>query len=546
MPIDSLAKVRSGQPMRIPASAYNAFVDAAKANKGVKQDAKRGMRREQTGGVTLIKNTSGATIQRFGVLGVDGPVFLPSDSLDAFKRDVALTGSTPVAVSHTGKFVVALEPIAAGDIGKACAEGVCITQVNFPDPNVSDPQFAEISNGVTANLVAKHRGDAEILWHEGVPGGGGTVWAIVRIGDSNAAAIFPVNLTQVGGVDGTGASPATWTYDVFDALPIGGFDPNLPPIVTAANPTAAPSVWARPATGSVVKATAGLAFYDDSGALALAWINEVFVAGGVGDFQAHFIHAVRVGGTVATPPIVGDPATITYDIKVDPNGATADFTGVSPTHARPTNSTGQVVAAAVGDVCAAKIGVDAQQNPTVDQLILIESEPQKLLVANDDEPGSPIAAPWVGNAGSTVNNPTRLETVANPDGSTTLKLITNALVMALKQALPGDPLAAQDQADPFANKLVVASSLSATETILSTVTIAGASGITNITVQTSTVEQAIVLGSFHSGAPSISGLTLQFPRQKISMSVSVVGGDATLTVAATADGFDSIPLKVGD
>ena len=532
--------------MRIPASAYNAFVDAAKANKGVKQDARRGTRREQPDGVTLVKNNSGVAITRFGVLGVDGPIFLPSDSLDAFKRDVVLTGSTPVAVSHTGKFVVALEPIAAGDIGKACADGVCITQVNFPDPNVSNPCFAEISNGVTTSLFARHRGDAEILWHEGVPGGGGTVWAIVRIGDSNAAAIFPVNLTQVGGVDGTGASPATWTYDVFDALPLGGFDPNLPPIVSAADPTAAPSVWARPPTGSVVKATAGLAFYDDSNALALAWINEVFVAGGVGDFQAYFVHAVRVGGTIATPPIVGDPATITYDIKADPNGATADFTGVSPTHARPTNATGQVVAAAVGDVCAAKIGVDAQQNPTVDQLVLIESEPQKLLVANDDEPGYPVVAPWVGNAGASINNPTRLEAIANGDGSTTLKLITNALAMALKHALPGDPLAAQDPADPFANKLVIGSATNATETILSTVTIAGGSGITSFVVQTSALEQAIVIGSFHSGAPSISGLTLQFPRNKVSMSVSVVGGVATLTVAATADGFDSIPLKVGD
>jgi len=545
MPIDSLTKVRSGQPMRIPAAAYNAFVDAAKANKGVKQDAKRGTRREQPDGVTLIKNTSGATIQRFGVLGVDGPIFLPSDSLDAFKRDVVLTGSTPVAVSHTHKFVIALEPIAAGDVGRACAQGVCITQVQFPDPNVSQPEFADIGDGVTANLVAKERGAAAILWHEAVPAGGGTVWAIVRVGDSNASVMFPVNLTQVGGTDGDGATPATWTYDVFDALPIGGFDPTLPPIDTAVDPTTAPSVWARPATGAVVKATAGLAFFDASGALALAWINEVFAAG-QGDFQAYFVHAVRVGGVVATAPTVGTPGTITYDIKVDPVGATADFTGIAPTHARPTNSTGQIIAAAVGDVCAAKIGLDAQSNSIVEQLILVESEPQKLLVANDDEPGATIVAPWVGNAGSTVNNPTRLETVANADGSTTLKLITNALSMALKQALPGDPLAAQDPADPFTNKLVVASSLSATETILSTVTIPGGSGITSFTVQISNLAQSIILGSFHSGAPSINGLFLQFPRKKISMSASVVGGLATLTVAVTSDGFDSIPLKVGD
>jgi len=546
MATDPLKKVTQGSPLQIPATAYNAFIDAAKSNKGLNQGARRGFSREQRSGVVLIKNNSGAAIERFQILGIDGPLFTPATAIDAFKREPVLVGKAPIEVSHTGKFVVALEPIAQGDIGTACADGVCITQVNFPDPNVSSPRFAEISNGVTANLVARHRGDAEIIWHEGIPAGGGTLWAIVRIGDSNAAAIFPVNLTQVGGSDGGSASPATWTYDVFDALPLGGFNPALPPIVSAVDPTAPPSVWARPATGSVVKATAGLAFYDDSGALAVTWINEVFAGGGAGDFQAYFIHAVRVGGTIATPPIVGDPATITYDIKVDPNGATANFTDVSPTHARPTNATGQIVAAAVDDVCAAKISVDAQQNPTVDQLVLIESEPQKLLVANDDEPGYPVVAPWVGNAGASINNPTRLEATANGDGSTTLKLITNALAMALKQALPGDPLAAQNPANPFANKLVIGSATNATETILSTVNIAGGSGLTSIIVQTSTVEQAIVLGSFHSGAPSISGLTLQFPRKKISMSVSVVGGLATLTVAATADGFDSIPLKVGD
>jgi len=545
MPRDALDKVTPGAPLRIPAAAYNAFIDAAKANKGVTQDAKRGTLRDQTAGVTLVKNNSGVAIARFSVLGVDGPIFLPSDSLDAFKRDVVLTGSTPIAVSHTRKFVIALEPIAAGDVGKACAHGVCITQVQFPDPNVSQPKFADIGDGVTANLVSKERGAAAILWHEAVPAGGGVKWAIVRVGDSNASVIFPVNLTQVGGADGSGAGPATWTYDVFDALPIGGFDPTLPPIVTAADPTTAPSVWVRPATGAVVKATAGLAFYDASGALALAWINEVFAAG-QGDFQAYFIHAVRVGGVIATAPIVGNPGTITYDIKVNPVGATADFTDMAPTHARPTNATGQIIAAAVGDVCAAKIGLDAQQAPVVDELILQEGEPQKLLVANDDEPGATIVAPWVGNAGSIVNNPTRLETVANADGSTTLKLITNALSMALKQALPGDPLAAQDPADPFANKLVVASSLSASETTLSTVTIPGGSGITSFVVQISNLVQSIILGSFHSGAPSINGLFLQFPRKKITMSASVVGSQAKLTVAVTSDGFDTIPLKVGD
>ena len=68
MAVDPLAKVMPGQPLKIPASAYNAFVDAAKATRGVRQGATRQSEREQTTGLTSIKNTTASTIPRFGIL----------------------------------------------------------------------------------------------------------------------------------------------------------------------------------------------------------------------------------------------------------------------------------------------------------------------------------------------------------------------------------------------------------------------------------------------------------------------------------------------
>ena len=95
---DSLKKVQSGDPLVIPAQTFNTFVDAARdyqqraQNRG--QKAQPGFR--QTG-IVPVKNVSGYDCGRFDVLGIDSPVFTPTDSLDAFKNQVALKNNTPAA-----------------------------------------------------------------------------------------------------------------------------------------------------------------------------------------------------------------------------------------------------------------------------------------------------------------------------------------------------------------------------------------------------------------------------------------------------------------
>ena len=270
MPLDPLAKVIPGQPMRIPATAYNAFIDAVKATQGITQNIEGGPQSSRSSSPIFIKNTTLATIQRFGVLGIDAPLVDPTTDLEAFKRRIAFTGSTPSDMMHKGKFAIAIEPIAASAIGKASINGLCITKVKFPDPNVRKPEFADIDDGIVINLKAKGHGSASILWHEPTPAGGGTVWAIVRLGDSRHAGAFPIKLVMDGGVAGTDTTPTTYTYTVTDAITTDSLG-------TAVDPTATPHQWKRPAIGNYSQATGGLAHYDNMDALTIDWINEVSV-----------------------------------------------------------------------------------------------------------------------------------------------------------------------------------------------------------------------------------------------------------------------------
>ena len=174
---DPLGKVQSGEKLRIPAAAYNAFVDTAldlrRRQQAVQQSSTTEAR--QTG-IILVRNDSGADRGRFDVLGISGVVITPTDNPDAFKSKVALVGVSPTEAQHAGRFVVLLEPIVGGKIGQACAAGVTIARVDVVD---TDHKFADVSDGTAAQLKSVQGGAGAILWKES---GTGVKWAVVRIG----------------------------------------------------------------------------------------------------------------------------------------------------------------------------------------------------------------------------------------------------------------------------------------------------------------------------------------------------------------------------
>jgi hypothetical protein len=201
---DVLKKVQRGEPLVIPASTYNAFVDTALDYQ------KRKLSRQSTGrssprdaDLVLVKNTSGADRARFEILGINTPVITPTDNLDQFVNRPALSGVIPTAANHWGKFAVLAEPIRNGALGLGWLSGVCPVKVNIVNAN---HHHADITDNSAANLKSNGGGGAaQILCKES---GTGVKWAVVRLGRWSPA-VFPVNLTQTGGSQGTTTTAAS-------------------------------------------------------------------------------------------------------------------------------------------------------------------------------------------------------------------------------------------------------------------------------------------------------------------------------------------------
>lgn len=214
---DILQKVKPGDPLRIPARTFNAFVDAA-------IDHQRRQRSSQTtapprtmsgdaspnaGNVVLIRNDSGEDRQRFEILGIDAPVFLPSDHLEEFQRQIALASVMPVLDDHADRFVILSEPVRSGAIGRAWVGGVCPVQIVVDDETL---MFAELQDGDATALKAALSGPITILWKDT---GTGTKWAVVRFGSAPAAGLVPVKVWRDGGTtDGSKTLQCNRTYKV--------------------------------------------------------------------------------------------------------------------------------------------------------------------------------------------------------------------------------------------------------------------------------------------------------------------------------------------
>jgi len=198
----SFRKVKSGERLAIPAQAYNAFVDAARAHQDGRHGSESAGRElfRQTG-IVYVRNDSGTDRNRFDVLGIDSPIVTPSEGLDEFKNRVALECSTPDEASHQSKFVILQEPVADGEITRACVAGVCPARVDISDTSHA---FADIADGVASSLASGSAGSAHILWAEA---GTGVKWAVVRLGP-------PLEALPVGAIIewalGVGTIPSGW------------------------------------------------------------------------------------------------------------------------------------------------------------------------------------------------------------------------------------------------------------------------------------------------------------------------------------------------
>ena len=148
----TLQKVRRGDPLVIPATTFNTFIDVAQDFRQRQRSAQRRAQRERHDtGIVLVLNESGTDRERFDVLGIDGVIIKPIDNADEFQQRVAIRGTVP-SVTHVGRFVVLLEPLVDGRIGRACIDGVYAVSVRMID---EAHQSAEVAVGQPSELQSQ-------------------------------------------------------------------------------------------------------------------------------------------------------------------------------------------------------------------------------------------------------------------------------------------------------------------------------------------------------------------------------------------------------
>ncbi|MFA9478504.1 hypothetical protein ACERK3_09370 [Phycisphaerales bacterium AB-hyl4] len=173
---DELKRVRSGEPLNIPARAYNAFAAAADAHR-------RNFPAGGSGGQTdapaqvLVRNQTGEDLPRFAVVGIEAPIIDPEELADAFAEQIAMVGLAPDEEDHVGRFAVLQEPAVDGGIAQAVVAGVTIVRVHVATGD-DPPEYVDVEDLSVEALVDKPDGSARVLWIEDE---GEERWAIVNL-----------------------------------------------------------------------------------------------------------------------------------------------------------------------------------------------------------------------------------------------------------------------------------------------------------------------------------------------------------------------------
>jgi len=153
----------------LPASQLNRFADAADRILG--QAPAPHLKTSQV----LIQNSTGADLDRHQIAGLGSPVFSPATYEDSFKEAFLIDAAAVTQADHWGKFAVTLEPISAGEVGRAAVSDIVHVQI---DMKHASHAYADVNDGDKTKLRSSGFGSARIL---SVDSGTGTKWAIVQL-----------------------------------------------------------------------------------------------------------------------------------------------------------------------------------------------------------------------------------------------------------------------------------------------------------------------------------------------------------------------------
>lgn len=182
---DPFAKVTPGQRLAaLPAEAWNAFIDAAQANRRrLAANPGDAMPALNDGQIIRVKNTTDAELPRFSVLGLDGPIFEPETTAPATLNEIAFAGIKPTAADHAGgRVAILLAPLVAGAIGPAQIDGACLCKIKAGEEvTAATIRMADVEEEQTAHLLPA-AGGLQVLWVAETGDADDLRWAIVRLG----------------------------------------------------------------------------------------------------------------------------------------------------------------------------------------------------------------------------------------------------------------------------------------------------------------------------------------------------------------------------
>jgi hypothetical protein len=176
--------VRSGEPLVIPATAYNAMLDAAQGhlNRRINLNPHSGSFDSL---YVHIVNETGQFLPRFSVIGLDEPLNTADEN--AFYQPIIFKGVVPQD-EHQNKFAVIQQDAVPDMTVRACLNG--ITAVKILSPLSADEQCGIVpgrTEGVGTGDVA------QVLWTDSQQ------WAIIRLGGGGKSAehIYATVMTPI-------------------------------------------------------------------------------------------------------------------------------------------------------------------------------------------------------------------------------------------------------------------------------------------------------------------------------------------------------------
>jgi hypothetical protein len=194
MATDPRGHVRPGDKLRIAAEQINWINRQMAADTSFGGGPLAGI--EPARNIVYMRNVTGQDVPRWGVMSVNlgNAAIIPEDpqfpdaSRRSFEEVPCLEGSLPPdyreSVGDVSKlpFVIAIEPIKAGKIGRVAVAGVIQARVEATLEHAYFGWTYAVPNGSVETLSVLSHGPARIIWPKPVSPDT-TSWALIRLGD---------------------------------------------------------------------------------------------------------------------------------------------------------------------------------------------------------------------------------------------------------------------------------------------------------------------------------------------------------------------------